>query len=774
MSHSPDSATEKRVDLQPYVAAWDAADRLLRSGKSWSGRERNCVFLNGGNQPFADVSAVSGLDFPDDARGLALVDWDHDGDLDVWLRNRTAPRLRLMLNRLDVTSRNHNYLALRLQGTECNRDAIGARVEVKIASQATSELSTLPDSGPTTLESPPSTLIQTVRAGDAYLSQSSKWLHFGLGPATELEQVIVRWPGGAAESFTDVQANGRFLLVQGQGTARRWAPPRPPVELGTKPQVPEESTAVSHAFLPVRLPLPSMNFFDYKDPAPRSFSQEPAPLLVTFWASWCAPCLDEIRELAQHEEELRANGLNVLALTVDGLDQTHSSQPSDAEALLKSLSFPFDSAVATPELLDKLEHLENMLFVRRLRFAVPYSLLLDADGRLAAIYRGRLSIDTLLEDLSNLDASGTTLRDLALPFEGRWLSKLRDYGPAWMAEKWASLPYHEDTVQLLDEALAESSDQTTGSPDAQEHWKRYRLLATKLLLLGRYDEAIARAREGLELRPESEAFHLIQGDAMRGNGQFEAAIEQYEAVIQLDETSHSAWFGKGLACAKLKQFDQAALALEKAIELRPSNQQAQYLLGQSRQELGQTQAAESSFRAVLAADGDHSSAHWSLAGLLRGSGRIDEAVEHYRRAASLQPNRAAWRHDFAMALVVTGQRREAIPHFRETVRLEPSRVGALNALAWILATQPQPQQDEPAEAVELAQRGAELTRHQDPGMLDTLAVAYASAGDFALARSTAEQAVQVARQQQDSKLAAEIEARLSMYKQSKPYVEPSR
>ncbi len=78
---------------------------------------------------FANISAVSGLDFPDDGRAVALVDWDHDGDLDMWLSNRNAPRLRLMRN--DTPTGNH-YLALRLvgNGTTTNRDAIGARVEV--------------------------------------------------------------------------------------------------------------------------------------------------------------------------------------------------------------------------------------------------------------------------------------------------------------------------------------------------------------------------------------------------------------------------------------------------------------------------------------------------------------------------------------------------------------------------------------------------------------------------------------------------------------------
>jgi len=73
---------------------------MISAGRSFSGRERHCAYLDtgkpAGGDPlrFVNVSATTGLDLPDDGRGLALTDWDQDGDLDVWISNRTAPRLR--------------------------------------------------------------------------------------------------------------------------------------------------------------------------------------------------------------------------------------------------------------------------------------------------------------------------------------------------------------------------------------------------------------------------------------------------------------------------------------------------------------------------------------------------------------------------------------------------------------------------------------------------------------------------------------------------------
>ncbi len=143
---------------------------MLRRGRSFSGRERNCAYLNLGNSKeggprYANISALSGFDFADDARALAIADWDHDGDLDVWVSNRNTPQLRFLRN--DNTSGRH-FLSLKLvgSGTTTNRDAIGARVEVVIAKPKSD------------IRHPK--LIKTLRAGEGFLAQSSKWLHFGL------------------------------------------------------------------------------------------------------------------------------------------------------------------------------------------------------------------------------------------------------------------------------------------------------------------------------------------------------------------------------------------------------------------------------------------------------------------------------------------------------------------------------------------------------------------------------------------------------------------
>ena len=156
MSRAPTLKSDGTYSEEFWQGVHQAQD-LLRQGKSWSGHERNCCFLNTGGERFANVSALSGLDFLDDGRSLGIVDWDHDGDLDLWTTNRTSPRVRFLRNEFPTE---HHYLALQLQGngTSTNRDAIGARVELH-----------------------PGNVIKTLRAGEGFLAQSTKWIHFGLG-----------------------------------------------------------------------------------------------------------------------------------------------------------------------------------------------------------------------------------------------------------------------------------------------------------------------------------------------------------------------------------------------------------------------------------------------------------------------------------------------------------------------------------------------------------------------------------------------------------------
>jgi enediyne biosynthesis protein E4 len=152
------------------------------------------LFLNDGGK-FRDVAAEAGSDFasPKVGRGAAFGDIDNDGDLDVLITTNAGPAY---LYRNDQLSGNRS-VRFKLNGTESNRDAIGAKVQVFYGGESTSK---------------------TVKSGGSYLSQSELPVTFGIGKRDLVDRVVVRWPRGRTEEFTKLKA-GRYDLVEGKGIA---------------------------------------------------------------------------------------------------------------------------------------------------------------------------------------------------------------------------------------------------------------------------------------------------------------------------------------------------------------------------------------------------------------------------------------------------------------------------------------------------------------------------------------------------------------------------
>ena len=126
------------------VAMADSTFRMLSTGASWSGHERNHLFLGQpGKGEFVRVSGISGLDDEGDSMSAAMLDFNRDGWMDVALGNISKPRFRLLRNDVKDQLRNgaNGYVALRFVGGNDRpepakewsaRDALGARVDVDL------------------------------------------------------------------------------------------------------------------------------------------------------------------------------------------------------------------------------------------------------------------------------------------------------------------------------------------------------------------------------------------------------------------------------------------------------------------------------------------------------------------------------------------------------------------------------------------------------------------------------------------------------------------
>ena len=521
---------------------------LVKQGRTFSGRERHCAFLNTRKGRFAAVAAVSGLDFPDDGRGAARVDWDHDGDLDLWISSRSGPQVRLLRNDL-VTG--HAFLAVRLEGRTSNRDAIGARLELFVRAN---------DAVP---------LVRSVRAGEGFLSQSSKWVHFGLGDAKEIDRLVIHWPGGKAETIRGLTSSRQYHIVQGTGRAEPWKRPEPATFEATPLSKPG-STSVVRLFSHTAVPLPTIKYSRYggglTDVFTGSDRKPTKPVLLNLWASWCGPCVAELRELADSESRIRAAGLEVVAASIDELDPKLGGSDAAARRLIGSFDFPFAAGKVGREAVEKLQMANDMILDLHEPLPVPTSVLIDERGRLAAIYKGRLDVDRMLRDVRRLKLTGEARRRASLPFAGRWFAPPRPLNLYNMALALFDRGFFDEGIDFY----VDNAGQLKSHP---QH-------ARLLVRIG--DGAIERGLFTVAARMYDEALGTSRGyaEAMRQTARFLATCpeEKYrdgeravslakQAVALTDSRDPEALAALSAALAEIGNFEEAEKTAERAARL---------------------------------------------------------------------------------------------------------------------------------------------------------------------------------------------------------------
>jgi hypothetical protein len=156
--------------------------------------ETRLLYHNNGDASFTEVTADAGAGITTAAasRGMAVGDLWNDGQISVVTNNMNQTPSLLVNN---VRNGNH-WVAIRLIGTKSNRDGIGARIAVHVGGRD---------------------LVDEVRSGSSYISQNDLRVHFGLGAATRIDYVEVRWLSGLVERFANVQVDGIRTLTEGGG-----------------------------------------------------------------------------------------------------------------------------------------------------------------------------------------------------------------------------------------------------------------------------------------------------------------------------------------------------------------------------------------------------------------------------------------------------------------------------------------------------------------------------------------------------------------------------
>lgn len=589
---------------------------LIQTGGSWSGHERNCCFLNTGQARFANVSGVSGLDFIDDGRCVAPVDWDHDGDLDLWLSARTGPTLRFVRNN---GCDSHNFVAFRLEGTSCNRNAIGARVEITIAGTGKDN----PDEEQANKE----TLIRTAHASDGYLSQSSKWIHFGLGNRDLISRVAVRWPGGHTEEFSGVTVNGQFKLRQGDAVADAWQPPKRSVVLTPSQLDTVKAERAERIVVRDRIPMPVLRYEELSsgqtvETLMAGEDTHAGPVLINLWATWCRPCLAELREFSENADKLREAGIDVVALNVEAAGEAAAEAiPKAREFLVEKLDFPFRAGLATPQLLEEIDVMQEVLIsLRPAKGQLPSSFLVDRFGRLRVIYLGKVSVEQLIQDADFVEEqAGST--DAFVPMAGRWLNEPNE-SPQVLIE--LSRGFYKRG--LIDEAF------------------RFGSLATDLS-----------SRRAISTNARQQLASMF----------FEFGIEQ------LTQSQNS----------------KAARNLQQAVRIRPDWAEAHANLGTACRLLDRPVEAKRHFVTAIALNPNLLPPHFGLGMIFLESNRHKDAARHFQTVVELQPQFSEGHHRLGVALLRLSQHQTGLFEIQQAVRLDPLNQEARQNLSKALGGQ---------------------------------------------------------------------------------------
>ncbi len=180
-------------------------------------REPKILYHNNGNGTFTDISANAGpgITAVSSSRGLAAGDLWNDGRMSAVISNMNAPPM-LLVNA--VRNSNH-WIAFHTigtsfssgpfsgsDGTKSNRDGIGAKITVRAGVR---------------------TLVDEVRSGSSYISNNDMRVHFGLGSASKIDSVQIRWPSGLVERFENLAVDAIHTLKEGSGTPVNPPSPKP-------------------------------------------------------------------------------------------------------------------------------------------------------------------------------------------------------------------------------------------------------------------------------------------------------------------------------------------------------------------------------------------------------------------------------------------------------------------------------------------------------------------------------------------------------------------
>jgi Flp pilus assembly protein TadD/peroxiredoxin len=645
VAKSPQDATPSLA----YEHGWNALNELIRSDISWSGYERNVMLVNNRDGTFSEVSGVLGLDFPEDGRSFVLADLDHDGRLEVILKNRNAPQLRILHNGMQNLGRS---ISFRLRGMKSNRDAIGAAITVEAG-----------------------TLCQTkyLQAGSGFLAQHSKEVFFGIGKHEDLIRASIRWPSGLSQQLEGLPPNHRIEVDEGSASfgvkpfaATAPAYKEPPSPAASKPlDTSERLPRQVETWLIEPFRAPEFSLPDLSGNARELRDSRGSCVLLNFWASTAPESLEQLRHLHQHRTALGSIQLAVLAVNVD---DTKDAQAAKSLAMREAFSFPV--LFATDEVAGIYNIIYRYLFDRRRDLAIPTSFLLDKEGMIVKVYQGSIESKKLIEDAASIPTTQAARMKKALPFggvlyQGSFQRNDFTYGVAMFQHG-----YLDQATESFQQVIASKPDDPEG----------YYNLGTLNLRKNDFPQARRYLEQTLKLRPNyPEAWNNL-GMMAAQQGHPDEAIRNFQQSLQLRPGYTIALLNLGNVYRRQGEYAKAQEALEHALQLQPDDPEINYSLGMLNAQLNQTQRASDYLRKAIDLRPDYAEALNNLGVLFVRGQDYAKAEEQFKTCIRVAPGFDQSYLNLARLYILQNDKEKARAELQELLRMQPTNQAAKQAL----------------------------------------------------------------------------------------------
>jgi peroxiredoxin len=321
---------------------------MFKEGLSFSGYERDGLYLNLEGHKFKDISGVSGIDSISDGRSPVIADFDNDGDYDVFLNTIQGEGHLLFRNNV---GQDKEFIRVTLEGTDSGKDAFGAVIRLKT------------DQGLQT---------QVRSGGNGFMAYHDPRVLFGMGTGREADWIEVTWPSGRIDKLGPVKSGTSVRIVEGATD--------PGLLVEKKATLPDPVTRADAFWAQLKIrkgdPLPDFDLKVLESGVLKGQAtlKKGKRYFLNFWATYCGPCRKEMPELQKLHPRFLEKGIELVGVS---LDET----PDGVQPFVDRLGVSYPLYLADPAKVGE------RLFSGD-QFYIPLSMLVDGEGQVLDVYSG--------------------------------------------------------------------------------------------------------------------------------------------------------------------------------------------------------------------------------------------------------------------------------------------------------------------------------------------------------------------------------------------------